>query len=116
MGYRVDREVIFKLIRIGKWSEPRFAFVCQLLEMIRKDDVNDTSGEDGLALLGRLVGESQLRLLKLALEIMFSNMVPLVSVELEYHAEWCAFKSASSYSPGKEGNLLCKSFLGVCRG
>ena len=27
--------------------------------------------------------------------IMFSNMVPLVSAEFEYHAKWCALKSPS---------------------
>ena len=53
--------------------------------MIREDDANETSGEDGLALLGSLVGESQLRIPKFELEIMLSHMLPLVSVELEYH-------------------------------
>ena len=49
-------------------------------------------------------------------DIILSNMVPLVSVELEYHTEWCALKSPSirvyaspSYGPGKEGNLLRRS-------
>ena len=52
---------ICKLMRIGRWSEPRFVFVCQLVEVIREPDANETSGEDGLALPGSLVGESQLR-------------------------------------------------------
>ena len=60
--------------------------------MTREGDANDTYG---LALLGSLVGESQLTILKYEPEIMSSNMVPLVSVELEYHAEWCALKSPS---------------------
>ena len=60
--------------------------------MIREADGNESSGEDGLALLGRLVGESQLRIPKLEPEIIFSSMVPLVSVELEYHVEWCTLK------------------------
>ena len=77
------------------WSEPRFVFVCQLVEVIREADANETSGEDGLALPGSLVGESQLRIPKLELETTFSSRVPLVSVELEYHAEWCALKSPS---------------------
>ena len=47
---------------IGRWSEPRFVFVCQLVEVIREADANETSGEDGLALPGSLVGESQLRI------------------------------------------------------
>ena len=42
-------------------------------------------------------GDSQLRIPKFELEIMFSNMVPLLSVELEYHTEWCALKSSRWY-------------------
>ena len=45
-------------------------------------------------LLGSLVGESQLRIPKLEPEIMLSNRVRLVSVELEYHA---AFIEGSQY-------------------
>ena len=86
---------ICKLMRIGRWSEPRFVFVCQLVEVIREADANETSGEDGLALPGSLVGESQLRIPKLEPETTFSSRVPLVSVELEYHPEWCALKSPS---------------------
>ena len=82
-------------MRIGRWSEPRFVFVCQLVEVIREADANETSGEDGLASPGSLVGESQLRIPKLEPETTFSSRVPLVSVELEYHAEWCALKSPS---------------------
>ena len=48
--------------------------------MIREADANTTSGEDGLALLGSIVGESQLRIPKVEPAIMFSNMLPLVSV------------------------------------
>ena len=36
-----------------------------------------------------LVGESQLRIPNFDPEIMFSNMMLLLSVELEYHAERC---------------------------
>ena len=86
---------ICKLMRIGRRAEPIFVFVCQLVEMIREYDANGTSGGDGLALPGSLVGESQLRIPKLEPYIIFSNMVPLVSIELEYHAEWCAMKSPS---------------------
>ena len=82
-------------MRIGRWSEPRFVFVCQLVEVIREADANETSGEDGLALPGSIVGESQLRIPKLEPDTTLSNRVPLVSVELEYHAEWCAMKSPS---------------------
>ena len=74
-------------MRIGRWSQPRF--VCQLVEVIREADANETSGEDGLALPGGLVGESQLRIPK------FEPETNLVSVELEHHAEWCALKSPS---------------------
>ena len=72
-------------MRIGRWSEHRFVFVCQLVKVIREADANKTSGEDGLALLGSLVDESQLRTQKFEPEIMLSNMLPLVSVDLEYH-------------------------------
>ena len=50
---------ICKLIGIGRWSEPRFVFVCQLVEVKREAYANETSGELGLALPGNLVGESQ---------------------------------------------------------
>ena len=86
---------ICKLMRIGRWSELRFVFVCQLVEVIREVDANETSGEDGLALAGSLVGKSQLRIQKLEPDIIVSNRVNLVSVELEYHAEWYALKSPS---------------------
>ena len=75
-------------MRIGRWSEPRFVFVCQLVEVIRETDANATSGELGLALPGNLVGESQLRIPKLDQDTMLSNIVPLEYVELEYHDEW----------------------------
>ena len=75
-------------MRIGRWSEPRFVFVCQLVEVIREADANETSGELGLALPGNLVGESQFRIPKLEPDTMLSNMVPLVSVQLKYHDEW----------------------------
>ena len=111
---------ICKLMRNGRWSEPRFIFVCQLVEVIREADANETSREYGLALPGSLVGESQFRIPKL--DIILSNRVPVVSFELEYHAKWCALKStsirvsvASSDGPGKEGNLLRRCLPGVCR-
>ena len=73
-------------MRIGRWSEPRFVFVCQLVEVIRETGAN--SEELGLALPDYLVGESQLRIPKLEPDSMLSNIVPLKSVELEYHDEW----------------------------
>ena len=73
---------------IGRWSEPRFVFVCQLVEVIREDDANEISGELGLALPGNLVGESLFRIPKLEPDAMLSNIVPLEAVELEYHGEW----------------------------
>ena len=88
-------QYISKLMMIGRWSEPRFVFVCQLVEVIRETAVYEISVEDGLALPGTIVGESQLRIPKLEPDIIFSNRASLVSVELEYHAEWCALKSPS---------------------
>ena len=75
-------------MRIGRWSEFRFVFVCQLVEVIREADANETSGELELALSGNLVEESQLRILKLKPDTMLSNIMPLESIELEYHDEW----------------------------
>ena len=87
--------------------------------MIREADANETSGEDGLALPGSLVGEFHLRIPKFEPEIILSNMLSIVSAELEYHGEWCALKSPSIKvyfviidDLGKEGNLLRKSLLG----
>ena len=65
-------------MRIGRWSEPRLVFIYQLVEVIREDDNNETSGELVLALYDNPVGESQLDP-----DTMLSNMVPLESVELE---------------------------------
>ena len=80
---------------IGRWSEPRVVFVCLLVEVIRAAHANETSGESGLTLAGSLVGESQLRIPKLEPDIIYSNRVPLDSVELVYHAECCALRSPS---------------------
>ena len=52
-------ESIRKLMSVGRSSDPRFVFVCQLVEVLREADANETSGEDGLALLSSLVCESQ---------------------------------------------------------
>ena len=106
-------------MRTGRWSEPRFVFVCQLVEVIRQADANETSREDGLALPGSLVGESQLRITKLEPDTTFSNRVPLVSVEFEYHAEWCTLKSPSirvrRYHQMIQGREVT-SCAGACRG
>ena len=75
-------------MRFGRCSDPRFVFVCQFVEVIREADAIGTSGELGFALPGNLVGESQFRIPKLVPDTMLSNIVPLVSVELEYHNEW----------------------------
>ena len=84
MGYGVDSEV-----------QHRFVFVCQLVEVIKEADANETSGEAGLVLHGSLVGESQLRIPKLEPDIIFSIRVPLVSLVLEYYADWCTLRSPS---------------------
>ena len=73
---------------IGRWSEHRFVFVCQLVEVIREAKANDTSGELGLAFPSNLVDKSQLKIPKLEPDNMLSNIVPLEYVELEYHDEW----------------------------
>ena len=54
---------------------------------MREVDTDETYGKDGLALFGSIVGESQLKIPKFESEIMFSNIVPFVPVELEYHTE-----------------------------
>ena len=82
-------------MRISRWSEPRFVFVCKLVEVIREAIAHEISGEGVLSLLGSLVGEPQLRIPKFEPDIMVFNMLPLVSVQLEYHAKWCALKSPS---------------------
>ena len=80
-------------MRIGRWSEPSIVFfVCQLVEMIRDADANELALEDWLPLLDSLVGELKFKITKFEPE-MFSNMVSLVSAELQYHTEWCALKS-----------------------
>ena len=60
---------IFNLMCIGRWSEPRFVFACQLVKVIRYADTNETSVEDGFTLLGCLVGDS---INKFEPDIMFS--------------------------------------------
>ena len=75
-------------MRIGRWTVHRFVFVCQLVEVIRGDDANETSEELGLTLTGNLVVESHLRIPKLEPDTMLSNIVLLESVEIEYHDEW----------------------------
>ena len=64
-------------------------FVCRLEKSSAQimADGNATSGKLGLTLPGNLVGESQFRIPKLEPDTMLSNIVPLVSVELEYHDE-----------------------------
>ena len=86
MLYRVVSDVhLQQTNEVGRWSEPRFVFVCQLVDVIKEADADETSGELGLAFPGNLVGESQLRIPKLEPDTMLSNIVPLESVEHEYH-------------------------------
>ena len=65
---------ICKLMRIGRWSEPRFVFLCQLVEVIREAYATEISGKLGLALSSNLVGESQLRIPKLESDTILSNI------------------------------------------
>ena len=60
---------------------------------MREVDANKTSGELGSAFGGTLVGLSQLSKPKLDPLIESFILIPLVSVDLEYHAGWCALKS-----------------------
>ena len=69
-------------MRIDRCSDPRFVFVCQLVEVITEADANEIYGELGLTLPSNLVCESQLRIPKLEPDTMLSNIVPLESVEL----------------------------------
>ena len=93
--------LICKLIRIGRWSEPRFVFVCQLVEVIRETDSNEISGKNGVALLGsHSVDESQLRIPKFEPDIMFYNMVPLVSIVGPVF--WCISPESGRRSLGRE--------------
>ena len=66
-------------MRIGRWSEPSVVIVFQLVEVIREEDANETSGELGVALLGNLVGVSQFRMPKSELQIESAKFFPLVS-------------------------------------
>ena len=71
---------ICKLMKIGRWSEHKFVFVCQLVEVIREAYANETSGELGLALPGHLVRESQLRIPKLEPDTMLSNIIIIIII------------------------------------
>ena len=87
-------------MRIGRWSEPSVVFVFQLVEVIREEDANETTGELGVALLGSLVGVSQLRMPKSELQIESAKFFPLVSVDVACQKEWCALKSPSTRVSG----------------
>ena len=86
-------------MRIGRWFEPRFVFVCQLVEVVIGIVVSDKFWEYGLALFESLVVESRLSIPMFKPKFMLFSMVPLVSIELEYHAEWCALKAPSIRYP-----------------
>ena len=57
--------VVCNPIRMGRWSELMGVCVCHSDEVMREADANDTSGEQGSALPGSLVGESVFRTAKL---------------------------------------------------
>ena len=75
-------------MRIGRWSEHRFFLVCQLVEVIIEADANETSGNLEWHCTAILLENPSLEYRKLEPDTMLSNIVPLVSVELEYHNEW----------------------------
>ena len=80
-------------MRIGRWSELSVDSVCQEHEVMRDADANETSSELGSAFGGTIVGLSQLRIPWSDPLIESAIFLPLVSVDLEYHGGWCAFKS-----------------------
>ena len=80
-------------MRIGRWSELSVDSVCQEHDVMRDADANEISGELGSAFGGTLVGLSQLRIPWSDPLIESAIFLPLVSVDLEYHDGWCAFKS-----------------------
>ena len=53
--------VVCNQIKMGRWSELMVVCVCHSDEMIREADANDTSGEQGSALSGSVVGEPVFR-------------------------------------------------------
>ena len=61
--------VVCKPIRMGRWSELIVVCVCHLEEVMRDDDVNDTSGKLGSAFPWSLVVESVFRTAKLEMLI-----------------------------------------------
>ena len=76
--------------------------------MIREADANVTSGDDGLALPGSLVGESQLRIPKLEPDIIFSNRVPLVLRLVLPSPAFAFMRSSTSNLVGPYGRLAQK--------
>ena len=60
--------------------------------MKREADANEASGELGFAFGGTLVGLSQFRIPWSDPLIKSVIFLTLVSVDLEYHAGWCALK------------------------
>ena len=84
----------------GRWSEPSVVIVFQLVEVIKEEEANETSGELGVALLGSLVGVSQFRMPKSVLQIESAKFFPLVSVDVACQEEWCALKSPSTRVSG----------------
>ena len=67
--------------------------VCQVHEVIREVDANETSDKLGSSFGETLVGLSQLRIPYSDPLIDPSILLPLVSVDLEYYDGWCALKS-----------------------
>ena len=80
--------VVCNPIRMGRWSELMVVCVCHSDEMMREDNIKDTSGELGLAFPGNLVGKSVFRTAKLEMLFESASWLPLVSVVLECQSEW----------------------------
>ena len=49
--------VVVKLMEMGKWSEFSLVWVCQVMSAARWAEIKVRSGEEGLPLMGSLVGE-----------------------------------------------------------
>ena len=80
-------------MRIGRWSGQSVDRARQEHEVMWEANANETSGELGSAFGGTIVWVSQLRIPLSNPFIGSVNLLPLVSVDVEYQDGWCALKS-----------------------
>ena len=116
-GIRLIVRSIRKLMRIGRWSESMFVLVCQLVEVIREADANETSGEDGLALLSSLVAGSQLRIPTYEPDIMFSYLLSLSTTPSGVHwsLQVLGYLCHHQMVQGRKVTSCARACWGVCR-